>query len=77
MSITRAKPTRRAYAELPDDDLSRFVAAARAAKRTALSEPEAKQVLRAHMANLRGKVERDGRPRLIHTDPGVGYRLDG
>jgi two-component system KDP operon response regulator KdpE len=36
-----------------------------------------KQVLRVHMANLRGKVEQDGRPRLIHTDPGVGYRLDG
>ena len=36
-----------------------------------------KQVLRVHMANLRRKVERDGQERLIHTDPGVGYRLDG
>ena len=36
-----------------------------------------KQVLRVHMANLRGKIERPGRGRLIHTDPGVGYRLDG
>ena len=31
--------------------------------------------LRTHMANLRRKVEaRDG-PRLIHTEPGVGYRF--
>ena len=36
-----------------------------------------KQVLRVHMANLRRKVERDGHERLIHTDPGVGYRLEG
>jgi two-component system KDP operon response regulator KdpE len=36
-----------------------------------------KQVLRVHMANLRRKVERDGGVRLIHTDPGVGYRLEG
>jgi two-component system KDP operon response regulator KdpE len=34
-----------------------------------------KQVLRAHMANLRRKVEAGGR-RLIHTDPGVGYRFE-
>ncbi len=33
------------------------------------------QVLRAHIANLRGKIEpRDG-PRVIRTDPGVGYRF--
>ena len=33
--------------------------------------------LRTHMANLRRKVEsRDG-PRLIHTEPGVGYRFTG
>ena len=36
-----------------------------------------KQVLRVHMANLRRKVEGDGGMRLIHTDPGVGYRLEG
>jgi two-component system KDP operon response regulator KdpE len=34
-----------------------------------------KQVLRAHMANLRRKIETDGR-RYIRTDPGVGYRFD-
>jgi two-component system KDP operon response regulator KdpE len=34
-----------------------------------------KQVLRVHMANLRKKIERDGR-RYIRTDPGVGYRFD-
>jgi two-component system KDP operon response regulator KdpE len=33
------------------------------------------QVLRAHVANLRRKIEpRDG-PRYIHTDAGVGYRF--
>ena len=34
-----------------------------------------KQVLRAHMANLRRKIE-TGDERLIHTDPGVGYRFE-
>jgi two-component system, OmpR family, KDP operon response regulator KdpE len=34
-----------------------------------------KQVLRAHMANLRRKIEADGH-RFIRTDPGVGYRFD-
>lgn len=34
-----------------------------------------KQVLRAHMANLRRKIETDGQ-RFIRTDPGVGYRFD-
>jgi len=35
------------------------------------------QVLRAHIANLRRKIEpRDG-PRYIRTDPGVGYRFAG
>jgi two-component system KDP operon response regulator KdpE len=34
------------------------------------------QVLRVHIANLRRKVEREpGRPSLILTDPGVGYRF--
>jgi two-component system KDP operon response regulator KdpE len=33
------------------------------------------QVLRAHIANLRRKVEPDGGPKLIRTDPGVGYRF--
>jgi two-component system KDP operon response regulator KdpE len=36
---------------------------------------DARQTLRAHIANLRRKIEpADGR-RLIHTDHGVGYRL--
>jgi two-component system KDP operon response regulator KdpE len=34
-----------------------------------------KQVLRVHMANLRKKIETDGR-RYIRTDPGVGYRFE-
>jgi two-component system, OmpR family, KDP operon response regulator KdpE len=35
------------------------------------------QVLRVHIANLRRKIERGGgAPRLIRTDPGVGYRFD-
>jgi two-component system KDP operon response regulator KdpE len=33
------------------------------------------QVLRAHMANLRRKVERHDGQRLIRTEPGVGYRF--
>ncbi|HVW18930.1 MAG TPA: response regulator transcription factor [Solirubrobacteraceae bacterium] len=34
--------------------------------------------LRTHIANLRRKVEpTDERPRLIRTDPGVGYRFAG
>jgi two-component system, OmpR family, KDP operon response regulator KdpE len=38
------------------------------------------QVLRAHIANLRRKIEHDddpARPRYIRTDPGVGYRFVG
>jgi two-component system KDP operon response regulator KdpE len=32
--------------------------------------------LRTHIANLRRKIERDGRrKRFIRTDPGVGYRF--
>jgi two-component system KDP operon response regulator KdpE len=34
-----------------------------------------KQTLRAHMANLRRKIETGG-GRVIRTDPGVGYRFD-
>ena len=35
-------------------------------------------VLRTHIANLRRKIEPDpGKPRLIRTDSGVGYRLIG
>jgi two-component system KDP operon response regulator KdpE len=36
-------------------------------------------VLRTHVANLRRKVERGdgGPPRIIRTDPGVGYRFSG
>jgi two-component system, OmpR family, KDP operon response regulator KdpE len=33
------------------------------------------QVLRAHIANLRRKIEPADGPRYIHTDPGVGYRF--
>jgi two-component system KDP operon response regulator KdpE len=34
-------------------------------------------ILRTHMSNLRRKIERPGAARLVHTDPGVGYRLIG
>ncbi len=33
------------------------------------------QVLRAHIANLRRKIEPPSGPRYILTDPGVGYRF--
>ena len=33
------------------------------------------QVLRAHIANLRRKIEAPGAPKIIRTDPGVGYRF--
>ncbi len=33
------------------------------------------QVLRAHIANLRRKIEAPEGPKLIRTDPGVGYRF--
>jgi two-component system, OmpR family, KDP operon response regulator KdpE len=33
------------------------------------------QVLRAHIANLRRKIESPDGPRVIRTDPGVGYRF--
>lgn len=35
------------------------------------------QVLRAHVANLRRKIEPPDGPRYIKTDPGVGYRFSG
>ena len=35
------------------------------------------QVLRAHIANLRRKIEPAGERRYIRTDPGVGYRFAG
>jgi two-component system KDP operon response regulator KdpE len=35
------------------------------------------QVLRAHVANLRRKIEPADGPRFIKTDPGVGYRFAG
>jgi two-component system, OmpR family, KDP operon response regulator KdpE len=35
------------------------------------------QVLRAHIANLRRKIEPTGSQRYIRTDPGVGYRFVG
>ena len=38
---------------------------------------DAQQYLRVHVAALRRKLEPDPvHPRLIHTEPGVGYRLD-
>jgi two-component system, OmpR family, KDP operon response regulator KdpE len=36
---------------------------------------DARQTLRAHVANLRRKIEPADGARLIHTDHGVGYRL--
>lgn len=33
------------------------------------------QVLRAHVANLRRKIEPEGEHHFIRTDPGVGYRF--
>jgi two-component system, OmpR family, KDP operon response regulator KdpE len=35
------------------------------------------QVLRAHIANLRRKIEPASGPKYIRTDPGVGYRFAG
>jgi two-component system, OmpR family, KDP operon response regulator KdpE len=36
------------------------------------------RTLRTHIANLRRKIEPDAdAPRLIRTDPGVGYRFGG
>ncbi len=35
------------------------------------------QILRAHIANLRRKIEPADGPRYIKTDPGVGYRFAG
>jgi two-component system KDP operon response regulator KdpE len=41
------------------------------------SHGDAQQYLRVHVANLRRKLERDPvRPRVIITEPGVGYRFD-
>lgn len=41
------------------------------------SRGDPQQYLRVHVANLRRKIERDPiRPRLIITEPGVGYRMD-
>jgi two-component system, OmpR family, KDP operon response regulator KdpE len=38
---------------------------------------DAQQYLRVHVANLRRKIENhDLRPRLIVTEPGIGYRFD-
>ena len=43
----------------------------------ARSHGDAQQYLRVHVANLRRKLERDPvRPRLILTEPGVGYRFE-
>ena len=39
---------------------------------------DAQAYLRVHVANLRRKIEQDAvRPRLIITEPGVGYRFEG
>jgi len=35
------------------------------------------QTLRTHIARLRGKIEPEGTPRFVVTDPGVGYRFSG
>ncbi len=35
------------------------------------------QVLRAHIANLRRKIEPADGPRFVKTDPGIGYRFAG
>lgn len=35
------------------------------------------QPLRTHIARLRAKIEPQGRPKYIVTDPGVGYRFSG
>ena len=35
------------------------------------------RVLRTHVANLRRKIEPEGSPRHIRTEPGVGYRFGG
>lgn len=35
------------------------------------------QVLRAHIANLRRKIEPPGERRYIRTEPGIGYRFAG
>jgi two-component system, OmpR family, KDP operon response regulator KdpE len=35
------------------------------------------QALRTHIARLRAKIEPQGGPRYILTDPGVGYRFSG
>ena len=35
------------------------------------------QTLRAHIANLRRKIEPADGPRYIRTDPGIGYRFEG
>ena len=41
------------------------------------AEGDAQHYLRVHIANLRRKVERDPvRPRLLITEPGVGYRFE-
>ena len=41
------------------------------------SAGDPQQYLRVHVANLRRKIERDTlRPRVIITEPGVGYRFD-
>jgi two-component system KDP operon response regulator KdpE len=37
---------------------------------------DASAVLRVHIASLRKKIEPDpGRPRIIVTEPGIGYRM--
>lgn len=41
------------------------------------SEGDAQQYLRVHVASLRRKIESDTlHPKLIHTEPGVGYRFE-
>jgi two-component system KDP operon response regulator KdpE len=41
------------------------------------SEGDAQQYLRVYVGHLRRKIEQDPmRPRYLHTEPGVGYRLE-
>jgi two-component system, OmpR family, KDP operon response regulator KdpE len=47
------------------------------AKVWARTHGDAQQYLRVHVASLRRKLERDQiRPRIIFTEPGVGYRFE-
>jgi two-component system, OmpR family, KDP operon response regulator KdpE len=42
-----------------------------------LQRSEAMPRMRAHVANLRAKLDREGRRSIIRTEPSIGYRFDG